>query len=162
MNLEDIVNEEDVIFDIQNSVQQCSKSPNLFKKWWDITNESSVKEMEMFFQEDIAKKLIRVQQILVALTIGYLEIMEDNVYKTAKSISAIKNVLANLHKNYLIFVQFVCRNLTDEQKSKTQEWVRQLFHILQNRPDTKSYYKANNTQTLIRNNELSINLLKTL
>ena len=70
--------------------------------------------------------------------------------------------MANIHKNYLIFVQFVCRNLTDEQKTKTQEWVAQLFYILQNRPDNKSYYKSNNTQTLIRNNELSINLLKTL
>jgi uncharacterized membrane protein YkgB len=118
--------------------------------------------MEMFFQEDIAKKLIRVQQIIVILTLGYLEIMEAEVFKTAKVMSAVKNIMANVHKNYLIFVQFVCRNLTDEQKTKTEEWVGQLFHILQNRPDNKSYYKANNTQTLIRNNELSINLLKTL
>ena len=162
VNLEDIVKEEDMIFNIQINITQCIKSQNLYKKWWASCKDSSVREMEMFFQEDIAKKLIRVQQIIVCITFGYVELNEIEVFKKSKTMSAVKNIMTNIHKNYLIFVQFVCRNLTDDQKTKTQEWVAQLFYILQNRPDNKSYYKSNNTQTLIRNNELSINLLKTL
>jgi len=52
--------------------------------------------------------------------------------------------------------------LTETQKEKTKEWVNELYFILQDRPAAKTYYKSNNTQTLIRNNEISVNLLKTL
>lgn len=118
--------------------------------------------MGLFFEEENAKKLIRVQQILMLLSIGLIELMESEIFKKSTSISAIKNILANIHKNYLIFIEFICKNLTEHQKQKTKEWVTELFRILQDRPAAKTYYKSNNTQKLIMNNELSLNLLKHL
>lgn len=88
--------------------------------------------------------------------------MEPSITKSAKNLSSIKNIMTNVHKNYLIFVEFICKNLTSEQRTKTKEWVEELFNILQNRPEAKNYYKSNNTQILIRNNEISMNLLKTM
>jgi len=70
--------------------------------------------------------------------------------------------MMNIHKNYLVFVEFICKNLTNEQRSKTKEWVDELYRILQDRPAAKTYYRSNNTQTLIRNNEISASLLKNL
>lgn len=76
--------------------------------------------------------------------------------------TSIKNILNNLHKNYLIFIEFICKNMTDQQMEKTKLWVNELYRILRERPAAKSYMRFNNTQTLIRNNEISLNLLKTL
>jgi hypothetical protein len=70
--------------------------------------------------------------------------------------------MSNMHKNFLIFVDFICKNLTYQQRTKTKQWVDELYYILSNRPAAKTHYQCNNTQTLIRNNELSSNLLKNL
>jgi len=52
--------------------------------------------------------------------------------------------------------------LNDQQKNKTKQWVDELHNILVERPASKSYNTLNNTQTLKRNKEMSVNLLKTL
>lgn len=61
--------------------------------------------------------------------------------KSHQTMAAVKNILANLHKNYLVFVEFICKNLTHQQKEKTKEWVDELYKILQERPAAKAYYK---------------------
>ena len=131
-------------------------------KWWSVTNTSSVKEMQLFFEEESSKKLIRHQQIIVILIMGFIELMEYKMLKSHQTMTSVKNILANIHRNYLVFVEFICKNLTYQQKTKTKEWVEELYRILEERPVAKTYYRCNNTQTLVRNNELSQNLLKNL
>ena len=67
-----------------------------------------------------------------------------------------------MHKNYLIFVEFICKNLNDDQRTKTKQWVDELYTILNERPAAKTYENCNNTDTLVRNNKMSADLLKTL
>jgi len=45
---------------------------------------------------------------------------------------------------------------------KTQQWVNELYNILNERPVARAYSNWNNTQTLIRNNQMSNDLLKSL
>jgi hypothetical protein len=118
--------------------------------------------MQLFFEEESSKKLIRHQQILLMLTVGYVELMSVNIFKSSRNLSSVKNIMSNMHKNFLIFVDFICKNLTYQQRTKTKQWVDELYYILSNRPAAKTHYQCNNTQTLIRNNELSSNLLKNL
>lgn len=162
VNLEDIVKEEQVIFSIQECLSHQFPVEKYCNQWWETTNVSSVKEMQLFFEEESSKKLIRQQQILLLLVIGYIELMEEPIKKSHKTLASIKNIMTNVHKNYLVFVEFICKNLNYEQRTKTKEWVDELYRILEERPAAKTYYKCNNTQTLIRNNELSQNLLKGL
>ena len=63
--------------------------------------------MQLFFEEDDSKKLIRIQQIILLLTIGYIELMNTNLYKNAKNVSSVNNIMSFMHKNYLIFVDFI-------------------------------------------------------
>jgi len=98
VNLEDIVKEEHIINQIQELFGDDTKLQQLCQRWWELTNNSSVKEMELFFEEDNAKKLIRNQQIILALAIGYIELMEEEILKSTKSISSVKNIIANVHK----------------------------------------------------------------
>lgn len=107
VNLEDIVKEEQVIFTIQECLNQAVAVEQHCLKWWDTTNTSSVKEMQLFFEEESSKKLIRQQQIILVLVVGYIELMESKIIKSLKIMSSVKNILANAHKNYLVFVEFI-------------------------------------------------------
>ena len=55
VNLEDIVKEEHCIFDIQESLIDHKNVNTQWSKWWDITKDSSVKEMQLFFEEESSK-----------------------------------------------------------------------------------------------------------
>jgi len=58
--LEDLVKEEEAIYRIFEYINQRRPLASTFcSKWWKITSGSSVKEMSLFFEEDISKKLIR-------------------------------------------------------------------------------------------------------
>lgn len=93
----------------------------------------------------MSKKLIRQQQILLMIVFGFIEQMDATDFNNVKTYSAIKNVMRNVHRNYLVFVEFICKNLTPEQREKTFEWANILFKILTERPTAKSYYKVNNS-----------------
>jgi len=94
--------------------------------------------------------------------VSYVEVMGQYLNDNPKILNAVKNILQNVHKNYLVFVEFINKNLTPEQRSKTHEWASSLESILEDRPSVKTYYKNTNSQILAQNNEISINLLKTI
>jgi len=90
------------------------------KNWWDISTESCSSQSQLF-EGDKVKKLIREYQIIFILTLGYLEIIESVKNTNFKNFSSIKNILANVHNNYLVFLRFLYRFLTDDQKEKHKE-----------------------------------------
>ncbi len=59
VNLEDIVKEENAVFKIQELIRNKLSVEALCKEWWALTEVSSVKEMQLFFEEDDSRKLIR-------------------------------------------------------------------------------------------------------
>ena len=126
------------------------------------TKNQVLEKCNYSLRKKVQNKLIRQQQIILILTLAYVELLDSSSFRNVKIISSLKNIMINIHKNYLVFVEFICKNLTNEQRSKTKEWVDELYHILQDRPAAKTYYRSNNTQTLIRNNEISVSLLKNL
>ena len=96
------------------------------------------------------------------LILGYVEQMGSHEFNNVKIYSQIKNVFINVHRNYLVFVEFICKNLTPDQKEKTRDWANCLYNVLQDRPNVKGQYKSNNSEILRRNNELSLNMIKSL
>lgn len=59
VNLEDLVKEEEAIYRIFEYINQRRPLASTFcAKWWKITQNSSVKEMQSFFEEEVSKKLI--------------------------------------------------------------------------------------------------------
>jgi len=68
--------------------------------------------MSLFFEEEVSKKLIRQQQVLLIIIMGFIETMDAIEYNNVKIFSAVKNVIRNVHWNYLVFIEFICRNLT--------------------------------------------------
>ena len=101
--------------------------------------------MQLFFEEESSKKLIWTQQIVLATIVSYVEVMGQYLVDNPKILNAVKNILQNVHKNYLVFVEFINKNLTPEQRSKTHEWASSLEAILENRPSVKTYYKNTNS-----------------
>lgn len=67
VNLEDLVNEEYYINQISEALKQPKKHLvyKLCQNWWKVTEKSSVKDMQVFFEENLSKKLIKTQQILL-------------------------------------------------------------------------------------------------
>lgn len=95
VNLEDIVKEENVIFQIQENLAVKSPIESLCLEWWDNTKDSSVREMELFFEEENSIKLMRHQQIILILALGYVEVMENSIFKNPRILTTIKNILNN-------------------------------------------------------------------
>ena len=118
--------------------------------------------MELFFEEVNSQKLIRQQQVVLVLVLGFAESLAPFELNNSKITRQLKSALKHVHQNYLVFVEFICKNLTQAQKEKTHEWAAALIRILGERPQVKTYSKSNNSQTLKRNNELTINIMKSL
>lgn len=74
----------------------------------------------------------------------------------------MKNIINNLHRNYLVFIQFITNNLTDDQFEAAIEWAGKLETVLDVRPVMKSHYNVHNSELLQNNNKISLQLLKDL
>lgn len=162
VNLEDLVNEEYFINHISEGLHNKKSIKDYCKQWWRITEESSVKEMQVFFEEPLSKKLIKTQQILLWIFLGYIDSHEDLIYKSPKTWANLKNIINNLHRSYLVFIQFITWNLTEEQYEAAVDWAGKLTKVLETRPVMKSYYNVHNSELLKNNNNISTNLIKGL
>lgn len=118
--------------------------------------------MQIFFEEPLSKKLIKTHQIVLCLLIGYLETNEISTFKMYKIQSNLNNVISNIHRNYLVFVEFICNNLTEEQYDVANDWAGKLKRVLKTRAIMKSHYTYNNSELLQTNNSISIKLVKDL
>ena len=58
INLEDILLEEDVINNLLNALYQKKLVSGLWGEWWNRTNMSSVKQMDILFEEQTSKNLL--------------------------------------------------------------------------------------------------------
>lgn len=162
VNLEDLVNEEYFINRISEHIHKKKPIAELWKRWWKITDRSSVKEMAVFFEEPLSKKLIKNHQMLLWIFIGFLQITSLEAYNHLKIWTNTKNIINYLHRNFLVFVQFICNNLTEEQFDAAYDWAIQLENVLKTRSVMKSHYNVYNSDLLQNNNSISFQLLKDL
>ena len=169
VNLEDLSKEETLLWELYQEVcERRSRVSGICQKWWKLTENSSVKDMQDFFEEEKSKRLMKTHQVVMIITIAYAEHFESELRQKGKLLSAIKNLLANVHQNFLIFVDFIVASLNDEQRNNVsiislteyQDWAAALLRVLAERPNRKSYYKAQNATTLKKNNDISLSLLK--
>lgn len=93
---------------------------------------------------------------------SYLEVNESVLFHNPKIRSSIKNIVNNLHRNYMVFIEFITKNLTDEQFYDSLEWTNKLERVLQIRPVMKCNYKVNNSEILESNNKITFSLIKDL
>ena len=162
VNLEDLVNEEYFINRISEHIHKKKTISELCKRWWKITDRSSVKEMAAFFEEPLSKKLIKNHQMLLCVFVGFLQISDMEIYNHLKTWTNSKNIINYLHRNFLVFVQFICNNLTEEQFDAAYDWAIQLENVLKTRSVMKSHYNVYNSDLLQNNNSISFQLLKDL
>jgi hypothetical protein len=162
VNLEDLVNEEYYIHHISEAIHQKKPLVEYVRKWWNVTEKSTVKEMQVFFEEESSIKLIKTHQILLWIFMSYLEVNESVLFHNPKIRSSIKNIVNNLHRNYMVFIEFITKNLTDEQFYDSLEWTNKLEKVLQIRPVMKCNYKVNNSEILESNNKIAFSLIKDL
>ena len=162
VNLEDLVNEEYYINHISEAIHSKSQLTKFVRKWWSVTEMSTVKDMQAFFEESSSKKLMKTHQITLTLFMSYLEVYEHHVYENSRNWSNVKNIINNLHRNFMVFVEFITKNLTEEQYDAAVDWANKLQKVLCTRPVMKSHYNAYNSDLLENNNNMSISLLKDL
>jgi hypothetical protein len=62
----------------------------------------------------------------------------------------------------MVFIEFITKNLTDEQFYDSLEWTNKLEKVLQIRPVMKCNYKVNNSEILESNNKIAFSLIKDL
>jgi hypothetical protein len=139
VNLEDLVNEEYYINHISQALHSKGKVQQFCQNWWRVTEKSSVKEMHVFFEEEQSKKLIKTQQILLCVFIGYLELCEDTLYETDKKWKSLLNIINNLQRSYLVFIQFITSNLTEDQYDAACDWAGKLCKVLETRKVMKTH-----------------------
>jgi hypothetical protein len=121
-----------------------------------------IPDMQAFFEESSSKKLMKTHQITLTLFMSYLEVYEHHVYENSRNWSNVKNIINNLHRNFMVFVEFITKNLTEEQYDAAVDWANKLQKVLCTRPVMKSHYNAYNSDLLENNNNMSISLLKDL
>ena len=88
--------------------------------------------------------------------------MLKSIFKNFKIWTNTKNIINYLHRNFLVFVQFIWNNLTDEQFDASYDWAVKLENVLQTRPVMKSHYNVYNSDLLQNNNSISFQLIKDL
>lgn len=118
--------------------------------------------MQHFFDEAQSKKLIKRYQVLFTVFIGYLELNQFAMYTNQKVWNTTKNAIDNLHRNYLVFIEFILANLTKEQNLMAKSCVQALRKVLEMRTVMKTHYSLFNSKLLDNNNILSMNLIKDL
>lgn len=118
--------------------------------------------MAAFFEEPLSKKLIKNHQMLLCVFVGFLQISDMEIYNHLKTWTNSKNIINYLHRNFLVFVQFICNNLTEEQFDAAYDWAIQLENVLKTRSVMKSHYNVYNSDLLQNNNSISFQLLKDL
>lgn len=118
--------------------------------------------MSEFFEEELSKRLIKHHQVLLCLLIGYLETNDLEIYKRQKVWNHVKDAMASLHRNYLVFVEFICTNLTDDQYEAAKDWAIILEEVLQSREITDASNNLFNSEVLQSNNNIAIKHLSEL
>lgn len=118
--------------------------------------------MQVFFEESLSRKLIKIHQILLLIFIGYIEIHAQSLYKIPNSWSNAKNIIKYLHRSYLVFIQFINGNLSEDQYSTSIDWASKLNNILCTRSAMKNLYNVHNSELLKKNNDITIILIKDL
>jgi hypothetical protein len=161
IDLEDVLQEEDIIFNIYQAVKDKTKVSKHIRTWWDESSKQFPRQVQLF-EGDAVKKLIRQYQIMFILTLGYLELHKKSESMKLKAYTCIKNILTNVHRNYLVFLEFLYKNLSEDQRERTRRVTEKMLTVLNDRPTNKLQYKCSPSQILKSNNDIAMTMLKTL
>ena len=136
IDLEEVIKEETIIFEIHQAVKEKQNFIPVIKDWWRTSANQCENQVQLFEGEKI-RKLIRQYLIMFILTIGYLENVKKAQNLKFKAYSSIKTILTNIHRNYLVFVEFLNKNLSNNQKEKNKRTTNKLLAILSQRSTNK-------------------------
>ena len=102
------------MWELYCSVAQKQAVGGQCAKWWAFSERSSIRDLQEFFEEEKSRKLMKVHQVVQVLTMSYVECYEQELRNSGKLISAVKNLLYNVHQNFLIFIDFILASLNEE------------------------------------------------
>ncbi|CAI2387443.1 unnamed protein product [Moneuplotes crassus] len=162
VNLEHLIDEELCINKILGNIMKKKSVQDYCVQWWEITENSSVKEMQVFFEEELSRRLIKNHQVLLCIFIGFIESHQNFIYKFSQCWSKAKNLIKYLQRSYLVFIQFINNNLSDDQYNSAMDWATRLNNILCTRPVMEELYGVHNSALLTNNNEICTILIKDL
>lgn len=96
------------------------------------------------------------------MLIGYLETSYLGLYQNLKVLENARRIIGYLHRNYLVFVQFIMNNITDEQYKVAYDWAQKLDKVVSTRPVMKTLNNVYNSELLKGNNTAAMKLLMEL
>jgi hypothetical protein len=94
--------------------------------------------------------------------LGYLEINRSTKNMKIRTLSGIKSVLSNVHKNYLTLLEFLNNSISEMSNDKMWVISEKIVMVLNERSTYKLHYKCPQSEILKRNNDMSLNILKQL
>lgn len=107
-------------------------------------------------------KLMKYFQVLLCLFICFIDINESKLYVKNQTWINVKTVINYIHRNYLVFIEFILTNLTSDQFSFAKEWVEKLQKLVVTRSVMKQSSSLFNSDILEKNNNISTTLIKDL
>jgi hypothetical protein len=107
-------------------------------------------------------KLMKYFQVLLCLFICFIDINESKLYAKNQTWINVKTVINYLHRNYLVFIEFILTNLTSDQFSFAKEWTEKLQKLVVTRSVMKQSSSLFNSDILEKNNNISTTLIKDL
>ena len=161
VNLEEILEEEGIIYMILEQIKQKQQYDKHIKNWWKISTRSCNLQGQVFEGENV-RKIVRHNLIIFMLTLGYLEIIEDLKSVNFKTFSSIKSIINNAYNNFIIFLKFLYKHLSEEERLRTKDFWDKILYILNERSQVKQYYKCTQSQVFRNNNDISLTMLKTI
>ena len=121
VNLEEILEEEGIIYMILEQIKQKQQYDKHIKNWWKISTRSCNLQGQVFEGENV-RKIVRHNLIIFMLTLGYLEIIEDLKSVNFKTFSSIKSIINNAYNNFIIFLKFLYKHLSEEERLRTKDF----------------------------------------
>ena len=154
INLEDLYIGEEKLWGILESLRYNSSVSFACEDYFEFLNMTSLNSMENYFSHYDTKQALSNSNVLeIVSTMSVLVSVFKNKLNSEGNITHLKNLIFNVHQNFLVMVKLILSRLPKEFESNM--WATRLFAIVQNKQ--VKFFNNQDLFTLKQNNNIVLN-----
>jgi hypothetical protein len=132
INLEDLYIAEEKLWAILESLRYNSSISFACEDYFEFLSMTSIHSVENYFNQSESKQVLCSTNILeIISTISVIISAFKNKLNSENNVTHLKNLIFNVHQNFLVIVKIILSRLPREFESNM--WATRLFSIVQNK-----------------------------
>lgn len=132
INLEDLYIAEEKLWAILESLRYNSSISFACEDYFEFLNMTSIHSLENYFNQSENKQVLCCTNILeIISTVSVVLSVFKNKLNTDSNVTHLKNLIFNVHQNFLVVLKMILSRLPREFESNM--WATRLFSIVQNK-----------------------------